>query len=100
MALGARPRHLQRLQLNSALPGARVVYSRVRQIGAGGQLAEEIGEPWAQAKPAFRSHVCLPHPGLMHHRSLFEAHLYYAVPRYMDRPECEAFIRGMLPKAA
>lgn len=61
-------------QLNSALPGARVVYSRVRQIGAGGQLAEEIGEPWAQAMHAFRSHVCLPHPGLMHHRSLFEAH--------------------------
>jgi alcohol dehydrogenase len=33
-------------------------------------------------------------------KALFEAHLYYAVPRYMDRPECEAFIRQMLPKAA
>ena len=33
-------------------------------------------------------------------KALFEAHLYYAVPRYMDRPECEAFIRTMLPKAA
>ena len=30
-------------------------------------------------------------------KALFEAHLYYAVPRYMDRPECEAFIRQMLP---
>ena len=33
-------------------------------------------------------------------KALFEAHLYYAVPRYMDRPECEAFIRQMLPNAA
>jgi alcohol dehydrogenase len=33
-------------------------------------------------------------------KALFEAHLYYAVPRYMDRPECEAFIRQMLPRAA
>jgi alcohol dehydrogenase len=30
-------------------------------------------------------------------KALFEAHLYYAVPRYMDTPECEAFIRQMLP---
>ena len=33
-------------------------------------------------------------------KALFEAHLYYAVPRYMDRTECEAFIRQMLPSAA
>jgi alcohol dehydrogenase len=33
-------------------------------------------------------------------KALFEAHLYYAVPRYMDRPECEAFIRQMLPASA
>ena len=33
-------------------------------------------------------------------KALFEAHLYYAVPRYMDKPECEAFIRQMLPTAA
>jgi alcohol dehydrogenase len=32
-------------------------------------------------------------------KALFEAHLYYAVPRYMDRAECEAFIRQMLPSA-
>ncbi|MGH8443463.1 MAG: iron-containing alcohol dehydrogenase [Nevskiaceae bacterium] len=33
-------------------------------------------------------------------KALFEAHLYYAVPRYMDTPECEAFIQQMLPRAA
>jgi len=33
-------------------------------------------------------------------KALTEAHLFYAVPRYMDTPECQAFIRQMLPKAA
>ncbi len=33
-------------------------------------------------------------------KALFEAHLYYAVPRYMDTAECQAFIRQMLPAAA
>jgi alcohol dehydrogenase class IV len=26
-----------------------------------------------------------------------ETFWFYAVPRYMDTPECERFIRGMLP---
>jgi len=33
-------------------------------------------------------------------KALAEAHWTYAVPRYMDKPECEDFIRGMLPAAA
>jgi alcohol dehydrogenase class IV len=32
-------------------------------------------------------------------KALTEAHLFYAVPRYMDTPECQAFIRQMLPAA-
>ena len=33
-------------------------------------------------------------------KALSEAHMFYAVPRYMDVPECQAFIRQMLPLAA
>lgn len=33
-------------------------------------------------------------------KALNEAHWTYAVPRYMDKPECEALIRQMLPLAA
>jgi glycosyltransferase involved in cell wall biosynthesis len=61
-------------QLRAAPARCRVVYSRLRQIDAGGRVAAELGEPWKQAGPRFRSHVCLPQPGLMHRRSLFEAH--------------------------
>lgn len=32
-------------------------------------------------------------------KALSEAYWFYAVPRYMDRPDCEAFIRQMLPQA-
>ena len=60
--------------LRGAMPDFRVVYSRIRQLDAGGGLIEELGEPWHQCQARFRSHECLPHPGLMHHRSLFEKH--------------------------
>jgi len=33
-------------------------------------------------------------------KALSEAHMFYAVPRYMDVPEYQAFIRQMLPQAA
>ena len=33
-------------------------------------------------------------------KALAEAHWTYAVPRYMDKPEFEVFMRGMLPAAA
>lgn len=33
-------------------------------------------------------------------KALAEAHWTYAVPRYMDKPEFEIFMRGMLPAAA
>lgn len=67
---------LERLEpaLRQALPRYRVVYSKVRQIDAGGSLVEELGEPWERAKASFRAHSCIPQPGLMHHRSLFEVH--------------------------
>lgn len=52
----------------------RVVYSRVRQLDSAGRVLGEQGIPWERAKSAFRSYRCLPHPGLMHHRSLFGLH--------------------------
>ena len=33
-------------------------------------------------------------------KALSEAHMFYAVPRYMDMPECQDFIRTMLPGAS
>ncbi|MFY9317916.1 MAG: glycosyltransferase family 2 protein [Burkholderiales bacterium] len=60
--------------LRGAAPRFRVVYSQVRQVDGEGRLIAQLGEPWEACKGRFRSYDCLPHPGLMHHRSLFESH--------------------------
>lgn len=67
---------LERLapMLRTAGSRSRVVYSRVRQVDASGAMVEDVGEPWTRAREAFLRYRCLPHPGLMHHRSLFVTH--------------------------
>ena len=60
--------------LRTAAPRHRAVYGQIRQLDGEGRLIDELGEPWQDFKGRFRSHACLPHPGLMHHRSLFETH--------------------------
>ncbi len=64
---------LERLapHLRTAAPRWRVVYSQVRLVDGAGGVVEQLGEPWESFRARFRSHDCLPHPGLMHHRSLF-----------------------------
>jgi glycosyltransferase involved in cell wall biosynthesis len=86
-------------QLRTALPGARVVYSRVRQVDGHGRVAVELGEPWPQAKKRFLSHVCLPHPGLMHHRSLFEAHGRFD-ERFQMAGDYELLLRELISRDA
>ena len=58
--------------LRGAAPRYRVVYGQIRQLDPAGRLIEQLGEPWEDFKGRFRSYACLPHPGLMHHRSLYE----------------------------
>lgn len=67
---------LERLvpHLRGALPRHRVVYGRLRLVDEAGRVVEERGRPWPELRPRFLAHECLPHPGLMHHRSLFERH--------------------------
>lgn len=60
--------------LRTAMPRHAIVYGRIRWIDGAGRLVEELGEPWEACRERFRSHACLPHPGLMHHRSVFEKH--------------------------
>jgi glycosyltransferase involved in cell wall biosynthesis len=63
--------------LRAALPAYRVVYGRVRLVDASGATLEVMGEPWQRVRERFRTRPCVPHPGLMHHRSLFEEHGRY-----------------------
>ena len=60
--------------LATAYPPYRVVYGQVVGMRDDGEVVFTAGEPWSKAKLTFRSYDNLPHPGLMHHRSLFDIH--------------------------
>ncbi len=60
--------------LRTAAPRYRVVYSRLRMVDPQGRVIEEVGDTWERSKARFFSYGLIPHPGLMHHRTLFETH--------------------------
>ena len=61
-------------QLVTLPPGIRVAYGRIMLLNNKGENLYPIGEPWEEAKERFRQIMCVPHPALMHRRSLFEQH--------------------------
>lgn len=62
----------ERLQ---ALPEAvRVAYGRIMMLDADGHPLYELGQPWQDIKARFKHSMCIPHPGVMHRRSLFDDH--------------------------
>lgn len=63
--------------LATAYPPYRVVYGQIVGVRDDGEIVFTSGKPWSQAKLTFRSYDNLPHPGLMHHRSLFDIHGAY-----------------------
>lgn len=60
--------------LACAYPPVRVVYGQVALVNEGGVETQRVGEDWRSARKRFKDIMCLPHTGLMQHRSLFEAH--------------------------
>ena len=65
---------LRELLDGAAADGQRVVYGRVNLVTESGAVVETMGRPWAQARRAFLAGIMIPHPGTLHHRSLFEEH--------------------------
>ena len=60
--------------LRDAYPKYRIVYGRVNLVNAAGKVLDTIGSPWAQARKRFLQGFNIPHPGAMHHRSIFLEH--------------------------
>jgi GT2 family glycosyltransferase len=60
--------------LASAYPPVRVVYGQAVLVNERGEETQRLGRPWNVVRDRFRQIMCLPHTGLMHHRSLFETH--------------------------
>lgn len=62
---------------NAAAGRARVVYGRIKRVTAGGVPVETIGVPWGRARQGFLDGVNIPHPGTLHHRTIFEERAYF-----------------------
>ena len=52
--------------------GISVVYGQIMLLNNNGENLSPIGESWQKIKKHFRQVMCIPHPGTMHRRSLFE----------------------------
>ncbi len=52
-------------------PPARIVYGQVAIVDDAGDVVRYEGRPWDEARGAFTSIMSIPHPGLLHHRSVF-----------------------------
>jgi len=70
------PDTLERLApvLARAYPPVRVVYGQAALVNEQGGEMQRVGEGWSHASKRFTEIMCLPHTGLMQHRTLFEAH--------------------------
>jgi len=52
----------------------RVAYGQIMLVNKEGVSLFAVGEPWEKVKQHFKQKMCIPHPGTMHRRSLFERH--------------------------
>jgi glycosyltransferase involved in cell wall biosynthesis len=52
----------------------RVAYGQIMLLNQDGLDLYAIGDPWEGVRNRFKQIMCIPHPGLMHRRSLFRAH--------------------------
>lgn len=59
-------------QLEKLPSDIRVAYGQIVRLGIEDQPLYSEGEPWPDAKRRFRQYMSIPHPAVMHRRSLFE----------------------------
>ena len=54
--------------------GCRLAYGQVAKVNAAGNVVQLLGKPWEKISWQIRHGmpIHMPHPGMMHHRSLFE----------------------------
>ena len=52
----------------------RVAYAQIMLLNSADECVYQVGVPWEKIKSRFRQTMCIPHPGTMHRRSLFERH--------------------------
>lgn len=63
-----------RPHLEQALPYHRFVYGSLAVVSRYGETVSLIDQPWSRARHRFFIAMSVPHPGSLHHRTLFDEH--------------------------
>lgn len=63
--------------LHGLPPEIRIAYGQIMLIDADGKNLHPIGEPWKEIRERFRQIMSIPHPGMMHRRTLFDQSGYF-----------------------
>jgi glycosyltransferase involved in cell wall biosynthesis len=80
--------------LEHAYPIFRVVYGRVAIVNSAREVLFYEGTAWPKVRRRFQSIMCIPHPGLMHHRSIFEEHGFFD-PSFRIAGDYEMLLREL-----
>ena len=64
-------------QLTVVPTSVRVIYGKMMVVSMKGESLYEIGDSWNKVKNRFKQVMCIPHPGTMHHHSLFDQNGYF-----------------------
>ena len=65
-------------ELASGLPAdIRIVYGQVLLVDTLGNAIFTVGESWQKSGKLFNKLMSIPHPGAMHHKSLFDEYGYF-----------------------
>ncbi|MBF0117630.1 MAG: glycosyltransferase [Desulfobacterales bacterium] len=63
--------------INANTKGINIVYGKIAKIDENLNIIKYIGKPWEKIRWQVKHGMALPHPGLMHHRSLFSKYGLY-----------------------
>jgi glycosyltransferase involved in cell wall biosynthesis len=80
--------------LEQAYPLFRVVYGRVAIVNSAREVLFYEGTAWPKVRRRFQSVMSIPHPGLMHHRSIFEEHGFFD-PSFRVAGDYEMLLREL-----
>lgn len=59
------------LKLHLIPPGTPVAYANINLIDGAGDFIETLGADWSKVSHEFNQLMSIPHPGALHHRTLF-----------------------------
>lgn len=51
-----------------------LAYGTIMVLSQEGECIRQVGEPWNKVKDRFKQLMCVPHPGAMHRKKLFDVH--------------------------